>query len=480
MVPSLLFAVHISDGILAAPWWLAGIGLTVLLAVVGAWRVRDEEIPRIALLTSAFFVASLIHVRLGPTSAHLLLNGLLGVILGWRAALAIPIAVSLQFLLFVHGGYTTIGINSLIMTLPALAAYYLFGLFRRMPWIRAPWFQMLLVGVSSQVFVLSAVFSVALLLNGRSEPSSAAFEFARDVAIHPIPLVIAGLISLLAIWAERKLGNAPEFPLGLLVGELTVLVTVALNCLVLLEGGESNWTVPALILVVAHLPIAVVEGIVMGFTVGLLARVRPDILGMQSRVYSAGNRQDCLNGVAKPHQEKTCHLPSAICDPKSGILAILALIGLASPAQAHRLEGEYRILPGQKIRVESWFDLTGDSPADASVQVFRENGEVLTKGTLDKDGVFVFSFSRPEPLRVVIAAGAGHRKELTIPVTELTRALTGSSKVPQDPPPPADRSTRINIKDVLLGVGFVLALAAFFLSWRNARQLRSFQEKKTQ
>ena len=85
----LLWAVHISDGILSTPWTAAGFAVMALLMIPACFRVRDEEIPRIALLTAAFFVASLIHIRVGPTSCHLLLNGLLGVILGRRAALAI-------------------------------------------------------------------------------------------------------------------------------------------------------------------------------------------------------------------------------------------------------------------------------------------------------------------------------------------------------------------------------------------------------
>ena len=58
----------------------ARIALTVLvlLALFAAWRIREDEIPRVALVTAAFFVASLIHVRVGPTSVHLLLNGLVG------------------------------------------------------------------------------------------------------------------------------------------------------------------------------------------------------------------------------------------------------------------------------------------------------------------------------------------------------------------------------------------------------------------
>src|SRR5262245_24086732 len=133
-------AVHISDTVLAGQWVIAGWVGAGLLALWGAWRIRDEEIPRIALLTAAFFVASSMHVPLGISSAHLLLNGLLGVVLGRRAALAIPIGVFMQAALLSHGGYSTIGINSCIMTLPALLSGPLFALLQRFSSARRVWF----------------------------------------------------------------------------------------------------------------------------------------------------------------------------------------------------------------------------------------------------------------------------------------------------------------------------------------------------
>src|SRR5437879_733623 len=93
------WAVHIAGGVLSWPTLAAGFALIGLLALVAAWRIREDEVPRVALLTAAFFVASSIHIRLGPTSVHLLLNGLVGVILGRRAPLAILIGVTLQALL---------------------------------------------------------------------------------------------------------------------------------------------------------------------------------------------------------------------------------------------------------------------------------------------------------------------------------------------------------------------------------------------
>ena len=82
--------------------------------------------------TAAFFVASSIHVPIGPVRGHLLLNGLLGVVLGRRAGLAILIGLVMQAALIGHGGYTTVGVTCCVMTLPALAARWGFVGLRRL------------------------------------------------------------------------------------------------------------------------------------------------------------------------------------------------------------------------------------------------------------------------------------------------------------------------------------------------------------
>src|SRR4051794_36110588 len=118
----MLLAMHISDGVLTPSWLIGGVIVAGVLALVGCWRIRDEEIPRIALLTAAFFLTSSLHIKVGPSSVHLLLNGLVGVLLGWRAALAIPIGLLLQAVLLQHGGLWSLGVNSCVQVLPALAA----------------------------------------------------------------------------------------------------------------------------------------------------------------------------------------------------------------------------------------------------------------------------------------------------------------------------------------------------------------------
>jgi nickel transport protein len=174
-----------------------------------------------------------------------------------------------------------------------------------------------------------------------------------------------------------------------------------------------------------------------------------------------------------------------------GRLSLLTLsiaFAAAGKAWAHRLEAEASVLPGQqKVQVESWFDLTAQPARGAKVQVFRPDGQLLSEGRLDDQGVFIFPFDKVEMLRVVVSAGAGHRKELTIPETELRKGLpagtTESSapalvdSSPSTPRPHADRSARVSAKDVLVGFGFLLAVAAFVLSVRNARQLRKLRRR---
>ena len=124
---------HIPDGILPAEVAVAGYVVTGVatwasLQVINRAEDPEEGIPRAALLSSAFLVASWIHIPVPPTSVHLVLNGLLGVLLGYYAFPAIVVGLFFQAVLFQHGGLTTLGVNAAMMGLPALLAYHLFQL----------------------------------------------------------------------------------------------------------------------------------------------------------------------------------------------------------------------------------------------------------------------------------------------------------------------------------------------------------------
>lgn len=275
----ILFAVHISDGVLTTPWLAAGFALAAFLVALAAWRIRDEEIPRVAILTAAFFVSSLIHIRVGPTSIHLLLTGLVGVMLGRRSALAIAVGLILQMLLINHGGWSTLGVNTCVMTLPALFCGLLFHLAHRLPWSKEPIARGMMVGCGAIALYFSAVYSITLLVHAPLGELDAAFESANRRLLDPWIIAGAALFVLAALVVERRLENAPEFPLGFLIGALAVLLTVGLNCAALLAGGEEMpW--PLIVgLAAAHVPFAVVEGVILGVVVGFVARVKPEMLG---------------------------------------------------------------------------------------------------------------------------------------------------------------------------------------------------------
>jgi cobalt/nickel transport system permease protein len=118
---------HIADGVLSLPVLLTGATLTVAGVTRGLKNLDYERIPQVAILSSTFFVASLIHLPIGPTSVHLVLNGLTGLLLGWAAFPALLIALFLQAVLFGFGGLSVLGVNTFNMALPAVLCYYLFN-----------------------------------------------------------------------------------------------------------------------------------------------------------------------------------------------------------------------------------------------------------------------------------------------------------------------------------------------------------------
>ncbi len=211
-----LFAVHLSDGALATPWWVSGFAGLALMLAFALWRIREEEIPRIGVLTAAFFVASSIHLPLAflPTSVHLVLNGLVGVMLGRRAPLAVAVGLTLQYFLLAHGGLTTIGINACIVGVPALLA-------------------------------------------------GAGFAAMQKVGL-------------------------PAFARGVLLGGSAVLLAVVGNFFVLLFGGKADWQTLARLVLLAHIPIVILEGVMLGVLVSYLEKVKPELLVHAGNISSNG------------------------------------------------------------------------------------------------------------------------------------------------------------------------------------------------
>ena len=117
---------HISEGILSAPVLVVEAGLTAATVSYAIKKMDYKQMSKVAILSSTFFVASFIHIPIGLSSVHLILNGIIGILLGWSAFPAILVALTFQAVLFQFGGLTSLGVNTFNMAFPAIISFYLF------------------------------------------------------------------------------------------------------------------------------------------------------------------------------------------------------------------------------------------------------------------------------------------------------------------------------------------------------------------
>jgi cobalt/nickel transport system permease protein len=118
---------HIPDGVLSVPVLIGGGAIAAAGLAVAMRRLDETTIPRTAILASVFFAASLVAVPVGPSSVHLLLSGLMGLVLGVLTIPAVFVGLLLQSVLFGFGGLTTLGINTVNIALPGVLLGALFS-----------------------------------------------------------------------------------------------------------------------------------------------------------------------------------------------------------------------------------------------------------------------------------------------------------------------------------------------------------------
>lgn len=195
---------HISEGVLSPAVLAAGGAVTAVGTAIGLKTLDYDRIMTVSLLTATFFVASLIHVPLGPANVHLVLGGLMGIVLGWSCFPAILVALFLQTLFFHYGGLVVLGVNTVTMALPALICFYIFR-----PWVEK---------------------------NGKS----------------------------------RQLGAFGAGFFSILISSLIMALALATT--------DKGFIQAAKLVVAAHIPLMVIEGIITMFTVTFLAKVQPEFL----------------------------------------------------------------------------------------------------------------------------------------------------------------------------------------------------------
>ena len=184
---------HISDGVLSGSVCIVSAAAAVAIASVSLKKTDVSEVPKVAVMTAAFFVASLIHVKVGPTSSHLVLNGLLGAVLGIAAFPSILAALIFQAIMFQHGGITTLGVNALTMGVPALLSGFIFR-YRSGSAVALTGLRAFIAGF---VAVMLSALGVALYLYGAGEEF---YSTAKLVMYINIPVaVIEGIATIFIV-----------------------------------------------------------------------------------------------------------------------------------------------------------------------------------------------------------------------------------------------------------------------------------------
>ena len=153
---------------------------------------------------------------MGPGNVHLILNGLLGLFLGWAVFPALLVALLLQAILFRYGGIASLGVNVFDMAFPAVLCHYLFR---------------------------------SWLCRGRTMRLAGSF----------------------------------------LCGVLSVAGAALFTALALALTDEGFWA-SAKILLLAHLPVMVLEGIMVALIVSYIAKTRPNLLQPSAPAATLGGK----------------------------------------------------------------------------------------------------------------------------------------------------------------------------------------------
>lgn len=190
---------HIVDGALSNPVVIGGAVAAVGGIAMGLRSLPLERIPAAGVLSASFFVASLIHVPIGPSSVHLILNGLAGLVLGWAAFPTLFVGLLLQAVFFGFGGLTVLGVNAVNIALPAV----LVGLVFRPLVARGSALQGAIwggIGGGLAIAATTLAVAVSLMLSGDEFILAAKLVFFSHIPV----MVIEALLSGAAIFLARR------------------------------------------------------------------------------------------------------------------------------------------------------------------------------------------------------------------------------------------------------------------------------------
>lgn len=211
---------------------------------------------------------------------------------------------------------------------------------------------------------------VALLLQALLFGFGGLVTLGVNVAVMALPALLCGLGFG---WLHRRGGGRWSVAAAALAGALGVLGTALLVALALAASGRE-FLPAARLVVLAHLPVMLIEGFFTAAAVGLVLRVRPETLAP---------------------------------------LLLAALLPLvATPALAHKLK-LFATAEGPVVSGYAYFT-SGTRAQDAAISAETAQGEPLFSGRTDDAGGFRFETRSAGPLILTVDGGDGHQARLTL------------------------------------------------------------------
>jgi cobalt/nickel transport system permease protein len=186
---------HSSEGVLSVPLVAAGWGLAAAGSGAGLRKTAAAKLTETALVSAALFLVALVHVPLGPSSIHLTMLGLAGILLGWSAVPALFLALLLQGMLFQFGGLLSLGVNTTVMGTAALSAFGVWRLFSRVKPAAA------FASGFIAVMTGAALTTLSLFFSSRDLASTAALMLAANLPL----AAVEGVITAFCVFFLQRL-----------------------------------------------------------------------------------------------------------------------------------------------------------------------------------------------------------------------------------------------------------------------------------
>src|SRR3989304_5752025 len=123
--------IHIPDGVL--PIWLVVIGwiATAVILYLCIRRVRNvqlgRKIPLIGIVSAIMIVGMTLEIV--PIAYHINMSVIAGIVLGPTLGFISVFIVDLMIAMFGHGGFTVVGLNTLVVGTEAAVGFYFFHAF---------------------------------------------------------------------------------------------------------------------------------------------------------------------------------------------------------------------------------------------------------------------------------------------------------------------------------------------------------------